>query len=180
MKNNFIIFLISGKAHSGKSTVANIIKKYYEEYNQKIIITGFAKYIKLYAHEIIAWDYKEETKPRKFLQDIGFTVRNKLDNNIFINRMLEDIKVYENYANGVIISDVRFRNEIEQIKNKYQNVISINIVSKNSQLTLNEEEKKHISEHDLDDYKNFDYVINNDSDIKDLEQNVFNVLEKRK
>ena len=53
------IFIISGKAKSGKNEVAKIIKEYYQKYEQKTVITAYSKYLKIFAHEILNWDYKE-------------------------------------------------------------------------------------------------------------------------
>ena len=125
------------------------------------------------------WNYAEKTKPRSFLQNTGILIRKELNMpNFFTNRMLEDIKVYENYCDGVIISDVRFKDEIEIIKKYYHNVICINIESDFEQSTLNNKEKLHISEHDLDDYENFDFIIRNNKDILSLKEEILEKVVK--
>ena len=179
MKSDFKIYLISGKAHCGKSTVANILYEYFLKNNKKYVITQYSKYLKLYAQEIENWNYDEKTKPRSFLQNTGILIRKELNMpNFFTNRMLEDIKVYENYCDGVIISDVRFKDEIEIIKKYYHNVICINIESNFEQSTLNNKEKLHISEHDLDDYENFDFIIRNNKDILSLKEEILEKVVK--
>ena len=65
------IFLIAGKSGSGKSTVAKIIKDYYEEKKQKTIITQYSKYLKIYAKEMLGWNGDDQKKPREFLQEMG-------------------------------------------------------------------------------------------------------------
>lgn len=47
------------------------------------IITSFSKYIKMYAKEIIGWD-GNEPKPRKFLQDLGVTIKENMDMPCFL------------------------------------------------------------------------------------------------
>ncbi|MDE6061553.1 MAG: hypothetical protein K2G00_02185, partial [Duncaniella sp.] len=60
----------------------------------------------MYASEILGWD-GSEPKPRKFLQDLGVTIRENMDMpKMLINRMIDDIKVYSLYYDVVIISDV--------------------------------------------------------------------------
>ena len=109
------IFLIAGKAGSGKSEVADIIKNYYEEENKKVVVTEYSKYLKLYAKEILAWN-GEEPKPRSFLQDLGVTIRENMDDPLFlIRRMIEDIRIYDLYSDIVIISDVRLKKEISKM-----------------------------------------------------------------
>ncbi len=179
MKNNFKIYLISGKAHSGKSSISKFIKNYYEENNKKFIITEYSKYIKLFAKEFYNWDFNNENKPRTFLQNLGLFIRKDLNMpHFFINRMLEDLKIYEKFLDGIIISDVRYKDEIAIIKKNYNNVISINVKSPFEQSTLNEKEKNHESEHDLDNYQDFDYVIVNNKDIKYLKDSIAKIVKE--
>ena len=109
------IYLVAGKSGSGKGEVAKIIREYYLSKGRKPIITSFSKYIKMYAKEIIGWD-GSEPKPRKFLQDLGVTIRENIDMPLFfLNRMIEDIKVYNLYFDTVIIDDVRLPIEIDEL-----------------------------------------------------------------
>ena len=86
------IYLVAGKSGSGKGEVAKIIKEYYLSLGKKPIITEFSKYLKMYAREIIEWN-GSEPKPRKFLQDLGVTIRENMDMPLFfVNRMIEDRK----------------------------------------------------------------------------------------
>lgn len=174
------IYLISGKARSGKHEVAKLIKKYLENNDETTIITEFSKYIKLYAKEFGLWDGKEETKPRTFLQDMGEFIRKDLDMlDFFINRMKDDMKIFEHYYDNVIIADVRLINEIEKIKNSYNDVYSVHVVSNMSQKGLNEEQRKHLSETELDNYNNFDILIENNYE-EDLEIKVNKIMEELK
>ena len=54
------VFLICGKAGSGKNEVAEIMKDYLGD----AVITGFSKYIKLFTMELTDWDGNENDKPR--------------------------------------------------------------------------------------------------------------------
>ena len=111
------VFLISGKARNGKDTMANFNVDYYAKNNKKTVKTGYAKYIKMFATELTDWDGSEETKSeyRSFLQDLGTQViRQKMNRpDFFVKRIVEDIFVYENYVEAVIIADVRFPIEID-------------------------------------------------------------------
>ena len=125
-KHESKIIILTGKAQSGKNLTANIIKKYSEKQNKKTVIISYAKYLKDYAKEIINWNGKESTKPREFLQQIGVElIKNQIDENMLINRIKEDIKVYEYFYDVIIISDARFKDEIESIKTKNTIVIII-------------------------------------------------------
>lgn len=171
------IFLIAGKAHSGKATIANIIKEYYKD--DLTIITEYSKYLKLYAKEILGWDGSYETKPRAFLQELGYDIRKNMDKNFFIKRMLEDIEIYQKYTNvsNLVIADIRYPEEIDAIKNKFEDVIVIYTVNEFGDSLLTEEERKHISEIALADYKEFNYVVHNNN-IEKLKEEIENIMKE--
>lgn len=168
------IFIISGKAKSGKNEVAKIIKEYYQKYEQKTVITDYSKYLKIFAHEILNWDYKENDKPRTFLQNIGMDIRNKYGYDFLINRMMEDINIYQDYVQNIVISDARLPIEIEQIKDNYDQVCTIHVIGAENKLT--KEQQGHYTEHALDEYNKFDYVIDNNDNIESLKIKVEQIL----
>lgn len=170
------IFLVAGKAGSGKGEVASIIKEYYESVGKKALITEFSKYAKMYAKEILNWDGVSE-KPRKFLQDIGVTIRDNMDKPMFfVDRMLDDMKVYELYFDVVILADVRLPQEIEAFKNTYKDIHAIYVVNQFAPSKLSLEEQMHITETALEDYQGFDTTIAND-DLNLLKGKVINFIE---
>ncbi len=173
------IYLLAGKARSGKDTVMEIITKYYENKKQSVVNLGFTDYIKNYAMKITNWDGSDETKPRELLQILGTDiVRNKINKDFFINRLCEDITVYKYFFDVIIISGARFPNELEVPKKLFKNVKVIKVERPNFTNELTEKQKEHITEHALDDYNNYDYVITNDGNIKDLEKKVIDILEE--
>lgn len=84
---------------------------------------------------------------------------------------LNAIKVYYEYPNWVI-SDVRFPNEAEAIKNKNGILIRLN---RNIRL-----ESIHESETALNNYDDWDYVIDNNGTIEDLIEKIKQILIKEK
>lgn len=170
------IYLVAGKSGSGKGEVAKIMKAHYLSLGKKPIITEFSKYLKMYAKEIIDWD-GTEPKPRKFLQDLGVTIRENMDMPLFfINRMMEDIKVYNLYYDVVIISDVRLPQEIEEMKKTFNNVYSVYVVNQFAPSPLSLEEQMHETETALENYSDFDITITNDN-IEKLDDRVINFIE---
>ena len=171
------IIILSGKARSGKDTSMEIMKSIYESEGKKVINLAYALYIKNYAKQISNWDGNDETKPRELLQTLGTEIiRNKIDEEFFIKRMIGDIKVYSYFYDVIIISDARVKKEIDLIKNEFINVTSINIVRDNYVSELKESEKIHFTEVDLDDFDKFDYIINNNGSIEELEMNIREVM----
>lgn len=163
-KRNVKIYILSGKARSGKDSVANKLINIYENNNKKAIKLAYASYLKIYAKNILNWNGDDNNKPREFLQQIGVElIKNNINPKMLINRLLEDIEVYSYFYDIIIISDARFREEIEEVKAKYNDVTVIHIKGNNNDLT--EEQKNHITETSLDDYSNYDYEIESNEDV---------------
>ncbi len=172
------IFVIGGKARQGKDTFCSMIRSYYKSKNIKSINLQFSSYIKEYAKKIANWDGDETDKPRYLLQEIGVKIlREKIDPLFLVKRMVNDIKVYSNYFDVITISDARAIDEVETIKNSFENVITIRITRPNFDNGLSESEKNDFTETNLDNYHNFDYEIINDGTIDDLKEK-FNELMK--
>ncbi len=159
-----LVILIAGKARSGKTLAARMTKELLEEKKQKVVITEYSKYIKMFAKELIGWD-GSEPKPRKFLQDFGSYVRHESHNpNYFIERMQQDLEIYEHLVDVVIISDVRLKEEITALS--HYKTISIHVLNDQNVYDLTEEEKNHETEIALENYSNFDYSIKNKNELE--------------
>lgn len=178
-KKNMRVYLIAGKARNGKDTTADIIRDYYEEQNKKTVNNSYAYYMKDYAKRITGWDGSEEKKPREFLQQFGTNlVRNRIDNELFVNRMLEDLKVFEYFYDVVTISDGRLPIELDTIRDNVSNVTIIRVNRPNFDNGLTEEQKSHITETGLDNYENYDYVLSNDGTIEELKAKVIKIIKE--
>ncbi len=181
---NPIIILIAGKARSGKNTVSKILESEFIKEKKEVIISPYTKYLKEYIHNITDWNVEDENnKPRDLLQKLSSElIKEKLGlENIFINRQIEDIKIYSYFKDVIIINDVRFPKEIDTIKNIFTNVVSIQVKRSNYISGLTKEQLQDVTETSLDNYNNFDYIIEND-DIESLKEdtiNIFKSLQKR-
>lgn len=166
------IFILSGKAKSGKNLIADFIEEYYSD--KKCIQLSYAYYLKQYVKKITTWDGNEQNKPRDLLQSLGIDLIKKIDDKLLIRRVMEDVQVYSYFFDVIIITDARLIEEIETPKSLF-NCITIRINKDDNNLTL--EQKKHITETNLDDYRNFDYVINN-NDIFETKNQIINILKE--
>ncbi|MDD6272619.1 MAG: hypothetical protein PUA90_03765 [bacterium] len=157
------VYLICGKAKHGKDTFSAFLKEEYEKNGKKIIVTQLSKYIKYYAREMTGWNLTEEDKPRELLQQLGTNViREYLQkDDLFINRMIDDIEVFSCFYDAIIISDVRLKKEIYDLKKAYPELITIHINRPNFDNGLTEEQKRHKTEVDLDDFTDFNINIEN-------------------
>lgn len=176
-----VIFNVSGKAESGKNTVCGLIEEYYTSKGLKVCNLLFAKRIKQYAMDYFGWDGKEETKPRELLQNIGTEIiRDKLNNPDFhVNSVIQDIEVLSNYFDVFVISDLRFENELNLIRYKFEKeATSIRVNRKNHTSKLTTEQLNHKSETALDNYKHWDYTINNDGTLEELKNKTIKILKE--
>ncbi len=170
------IYLLSGKARNGKDTIAGFLKKFYEADGKKVIYSRAGKYIKYYAIEMTGWDGSEETKPRDLLQELGTEViRNKLNKKeMFIQRQLDDIEIYSYFYDAIIVPDIRLPREIDSVKEKFDNVVTIEVNRINFDSSLTGNQKKHITETAMDNYKDFDYIVTNDT-LEKLEEDIYKI-----
>lgn len=163
------LILIGGKARSGKDTLADYLVEEFEKMGKKPCKLQISQYIKYYAMKYFGWDGKEETKPRDLLIKLGTEIiREKIDVEFHINRLIEDVKVLSYFYDTFIVSDVRLPIEIEKPKSEFDNVVSIKVERPYTETTL--EQQKHITETGLDDYNSFDYVTINDKTLEELKE----------
>ena len=179
-KYNFV--LVSGKAQSGKDTISDYLVK---NYNFEKI--AFATALKNCLRQFSDWDGQKDEAGRKLLQSVGQAFR-EYDKDNWVKLLLIEIeaKIYhlyiKNYATkniNFVISDVRFINEIvrfkELIKKRIPKANFITIRVERPSLD-NDTWRKDISETELDNYKEFDYTVNNDSDIETLYQKIDKII----
>ena len=182
VKRNPKIYIMCGKAKHGKDTFSAFLKNVYEENDKKIIVTQLSKYIKYYAREMTGWDLSEESKPRELLQQLGTgVIREYLKKeDLFINRMIEDIDVFSCFYDAIIISDVRLKKEINDLRKAFPELVCVHVVRPNFDNGLTEEQKNHKTEIDLDDYTDFDVEIVNTT-FEELEKSAENLyMEKER
>lgn len=163
------IIILSGKARSGKDTVVELIKEFYQ--SERCMTLSYAYYLKDYLKRMGLFEEKE--KPRKLMQEFGAFLKEKMGENFLIHRVLEDIRVLEDKYDIFIITDARLKPEIEILKQRFDQVITIRIERPNFDNGLSKEEKEDITETALDNYQHFDYVIQNDEHLK---ENLWRIL----
>lgn len=131
---------------------------------------------KLWLHTSLYWE--KATSMGEILQLVGTNVfRKYIENDVWLN--LAKPKILENLKNGinVIIRDCRFRNEATMIKSMGGKIIRIEcpIETRMSRIKT-PRDPNHISETDLDEYKDFYVTINNNGTLQDLENSIKNSL----
>lgn len=165
------IFILSGKAKSGKDFVAGLMQEYYKD--KKSICVSYAYYLKDYIKRMTDWDGSEESKPREFLQQLGIElIKNQIDDQLLIHRVVEDIEVFSYFYDVIIVTDARIKEEIEIPKEKFPDAITIRIEREHSTSKLSDEQKHHFTETALDTYSNYDYVFENNGTKEEARENL--------
>ena len=201
-----MIISVSGKIGSGKDTVAKIIQELTPYHNWEV--KKFAGKLKVIAtiltgipiekfedqefkHTILGpeWDYYHNTEKtqivdgvaqnskelrymtvRDLLQKLGTeAMRMGLHEDTWVNALMSDYNAEES---NWIITDTRFPNEMKAVESRKGIKIKVIRDSGNTIGTT------HPSETALNDYSNWDYIIDNTGSIEDLQKKVKEILDK--
>jgi hypothetical protein len=177
-----MIIGLSGYAQSGKDTVAQILV---EDYGFTRL--AFADIIKkamytldpiinldglrlAHAVEKYGWDgVKSLPEVRRLLQVMGSEIgRDLIDPQIWVELTMHNVHPNDK----IVISDVRFRNEAEEIKWRHGNVWRISRIEKGAPINI------HRSETDMDSW-DFDHYISNNGTIPELALAIKEILETK-
>ena len=176
------------KKGSGKTTAADYINNLGS--NRDIIRTcktSFAYRLKLIAEESFGWDGKKDTKGRRLLQEIGSTARH-YRHDFWVAHLQGDVRVFcwnetDFVEDGgtfvILIDDVRYHNEVEGLRSLEED----GEVDKTIIIRIDRDTgfvDNHSSEHGLDDYSDWDYVIDNNGTIEELYNKIDEILKKEK
>lgn len=181
------IILISGKMRRGKDTLASFLKSSLKEQANRVLVIHYADFLKWFCREYLGWDGKKETlqengeSGREMLQRVGTDVVRKNNPSSWVEMMIALLKgIYTEY-DYVLIPDVRFPNEIEDIVDAFEDesrVMTVRVERPDFKCEATESEQNHISETALDDYK-FDLYVKNTGDLakfRETAQDVANYI----
>ncbi len=171
------IYVIGGKAKSGKNTFGEYLREELKEYGYKPCVMHITEPLYEYARNYFEWNERDSEKPREFLQKMGIEIiRDKMGKKDFLlNRLYEDIEILSNFFDVFIITDARLIHEFESIKDKYDDVVTIKLIRRNYNDELTAEEEEHITEQEIKNYNDFDYIIENDN-IDDLKRSALEIV----
>lgn len=163
--------MISGKAGHGKDTVAQIIKEELELQNEKVLIIKFGDAVKWFAREYYNWDGNKNIQGRSLLQYIGTEMMRSYDGYYWGRIVSEFIAANKDFTYA-LIPDWRFYTEKEAILADNKKCYTLRVERPNFiNPNMTEEQLKHISETELDNYK-FDYIIYNSGNMFELREKV--------
>ena len=163
------VILLSGKARSGKGTAAEVILKEYTG-----IPFAFADDIKKIAYNYFGWHGGKDELGRKLLQDIGTTGRN-YNRNIWVDKVVTKIQwwTWQSSDNQLaVVTDTRYPNEIQRVKHEFSDVVTIRITRDSV------EKLKHTSETALDQWTDWDYLVENNGSLEEFQKKILEIMEE--
>jgi hypothetical protein len=170
------IFL-SGKAESGKTSTANILKKEFEKMGYKVALISFADYLKFVAQKYFNWDGKKDSDGRTLLQKIGTDIVRSRQPDFWSMTVARFINVFQKDFDFFIADDTRFIEEVNCLKAFYLPSKVVRIKRINFENHLTPKQRLHFSETALDNY-NFDYVVESESGLDNLKTEVEKFIDK--
>ena len=175
MEDNIIVTL-SGKAHSGKDLVGQMIKKYLEELGMSGFTIAFADQLK--NHCMRNFGYLDKDKDRKILQDFGTRVR-EIEPDFWALQVYHTIDAFRSMFDWFIITDARYKNELSLFPYNVAYPIVNIYVKRDVESGLTEEEQAHESEQlatnpNLDE--DFHFIIDNNGAIEETYEQVMDIV----
>ena len=184
---------VTGRKYHGKDTVSNHICEHYKY--TKIALADPIKEIcrilfefnddQLYGKSKEIIDNRWNISPRTAFQYIGtelfrkqiYSLIPELGEKFWIKCLLEDIKyqLKNDLQVKFIISDIRFQNEVDTLLSEFKNTIFIRVKRPSINLKL-DRTGLHESEIMIDNLKNINYEIINDSSLESLYGKVENIM----
>lgn len=177
-KNKPTILLFSAKAQHGKDTCVDYALDYYNNNNKKVKRVAFGDYVKFIGKQYYGWDGEKDEDGRTLLHEVGDEGR-KVNVNIWVDMAMLFVETFCYDCDYILISDFRFENEIERLMLHKYKTFSFRVNRPNFDNGLTIKQQKHISETDLDNYCNFDFIIDNDGAEEDLQNKVVEILENK-
>lgn len=169
---------LSGKLHSGKDTVASLLKGYFPNQFAISFATPMKQTVKAMVPEVpmeYLWGPSQlrdliipglNLTSRKILTDLG-KIGRLWDPDFWINRTMTMCQSALNDHDYIVITDLRFKNEMAALKKNDYFLVRI-------KRALGENESTDISEVDLDDVpeSEFNFILDNTKDLENLRKEV--------
>lgn len=169
------IICISGKAQHGKTTTANLMKKYLEDRDENVLVASYAGLVKYVCKTFFGWDGKKDDAGRALLQYVGTDIVRKRNPDYWVTFLVGIVDFFEDEWDYIIIDDCRFPNEIEEWRDWGYNVYHVRVNRNGFASSLTSKAQSHESEHALDNVVP-DFEIDNSGSITDLKETVDDMM----
>jgi phosphomevalonate kinase len=175
------IILISGKRTCGKDTITKIISNELIELGYNVCVMSYAGIVKenfsrdsKICYEKLMNNYAYKELHRDKMTNYFIKMRNEKGEDYFSKKLMN--KIDESDYDFYIISDLRLKIDAEAFEKSLYDYLMIRVSSTNESRTkrgwMFDSIDKHFTETELDDYKYFDKIIQNDGSLDELTEHV--------
>ena len=163
------VICISGKAGSGKDTLAGFLKERLENQGCTVMTTHYADLLKFILEKWYGWDGVRNQNGRYLLQTVGTDVIRAADRDFFVRFIDAMIGMCGKVYDYILIPDLRFPNELSYLREHGKNAIHVHIERPTNENSLHGDQEEHSSETAMDSVTP-DYAIHNNGTLHDLMQ----------
>ena len=151
------VVLISGKAEAGKDSTFDILNRLIPDEFKKNRM-AYGDYVKDTAEKLWGWNGKKDEEGRALLQWWATDYVRARYPDFWVETVVRLARVIKGEVNYLIITDVRFPNEITAWSKNEFDVLTVRVERPGHENALTEEQRNHISETALDNWP-FDVTL---------------------
>ena len=137
---------ISGQAQHGKDTSAQMLKEELTNRGYSVLVIHYADLLKFICKNFFGWNGEKDERGRSLLQYVGTECVRKKDPDYWVDFVANLVRMFPNKWDFVIVSDVRFPNELSRIADAGFPATHVRIVRPGFDNQLTDAQKKHKSE----------------------------------
>ena len=162
------VICVSGKARHGKDTFAEFLKNNLEFIGNRVLILHYADQLKFICQKYYGWNGEKDQAGRTLLQMVGTDYARSRDPEVWVKYVALFLRVFGPKFDYIIIPDCRFPNEIDWLRGEHD-MVSVLVERPGFDNGLTPEQKKHPSETSLDGYDGFDFFVDNNGTLAELD-----------
>jgi hypothetical protein len=174
--NKPIIIGFGGDARNGKDSAGIILKEKLEQKGKSVLKINLADYLKFLVATYFGGSYERTPENRTKWQHFGTEKVREVDPNFWVDTIIRMLSVFGDDFDYVIISDVRFPNELFRFDDKDFETYSVKVERLNFENDLTPEQRLHSSETSMSTFP-FDYYIKSENGLDKLEIEVNKFIE---
>lgn len=172
-----IVITLTGKARSGKDTVAQMVVDWCKKNNKAPFTLAYADQLKNMVSRNFNYSEDNKEEGRHYLQEFGDLVRG-IEEDYFVHHVWHTIDLLKNNYDVFVITDTRYENELRPFPYNLMYPI-FNVYVDRDTNELGDKEKSHISEHMATNpnLEKFQVTIDNNGTLEDSAKQVEFMME---
>lgn len=171
------VYAISGHARAGKDTVAGLLAEELRASGDSVLVIHYADLLKFICKAFFGWDGQKDEYGRWLLQYIGTDVVRKQKPDLWVDFVIDMLRLFDGQWSAVIIPDARFPNELRRLTEEGFQVTHIRVERPGFSNELTDVQRAHPSETALD-HTPSDVLMLNDGSMEALARKIRDYVTK--